>query len=82
MSDYVAGDQVMMRRKMRNGNLVRMGSIVRIDGDKALVNFPLDYTQTVVPVDQLEKTNNRYGSYSRVQASALRRGIHPVLRRA
>jgi hypothetical protein len=79
---FEVNDQVTVRRKMRNGNLIRMGSIVRLDGDKALVNFPLDYTQTVVPVDQLEKTNARYSTYSRVQASAIRRGIFPVRHKA
>jgi hypothetical protein len=80
--DFAVNDQVMVRRKMRNGNLVRIGSIVRLDGDKALVNFPLDYTQAVVPTNQLEKTSNRYGSYNRVQASAIRRAIYPIKQRA
>lgn len=80
--EFAISDQVMVRRKMRNGNLVRMGSIVRLDGDKALVNFPLDMISTVVPVDQLEKTSNRFGMYNRVQASAIRRGIYPVKQRA
>lgn len=82
MTEFSTGDQVMVRRKMRNGNLVRIGSIVRLDGDKALVNFPLDYTQTVVPTSHLEKTSNRFGSYARVQASSIRRAIYPIKQRA
>ncbi len=82
MSDFHVADQVMVRRKMRNGNLVRIGSITRIDGDKALVNFPLDYTSSVVPLTQLERTSNRFGTYNRVQMSAMRRAIYPVKHRA
>lgn len=80
--EFEVNDQVLVRRKMRNGNLIRMGSIVRLDGDKALVNFPIDMTSTVLPVAQLERANNKYGSYIRVQASAVRRGIYPIKQRA
>jgi hypothetical protein len=80
--DFQVQDQVMVRRKLRNGNLIRMGQIVSLDGDKAQVYFPLDYTQASVPVSQLEKTSGRFGTYNRVQASAVRRAIYPVRHRA
>lgn len=67
-------DQVMVKRKMRNGNLVRFGSVVSIDGEKARVNFPIDHTSVVVPVSQLEKTSTKFG-YARVQPSAVRRSF-------
>ncbi len=71
-------DQVLVRRKMRNGNLVRFGSVLSVDGSgddaKARVHFPIDHTQLVVPVSQLEKTSTRFG-YARVQPSAVRRSF-------
>jgi hypothetical protein len=72
--EFKVNDQVMMRKKIRTGNLIRMGSIVRIDGDKASVNFPIDHATVVVPVAQLEKTSKRFGQYARVQTSPIRRG--------
>ena len=80
VSEYLGGsmevnDQVIARSRIRSGNLIRMGSILRIDGDKALVQFPQDYTQAVIPVDQLEKTSDRFGGYARVQVSAVRRSM-------
>jgi hypothetical protein len=72
-------DQVMVRKKMRNGNLIRFGSVVAIDGSgadaKARVNFPIDHTSVVVPVSELEKTSTRFGNYARVQPSAVRRSF-------
>lgn len=69
-------DQVMVRRKMRNGNLVRFGSVLSVDAEKARVFFPIDHTQIVVPVSQLEKTSTKFGSnYARVQPSAVRRSF-------
>jgi hypothetical protein len=73
--DIKVNDQVIVRQKLRNGNLVKMGSVVRLDGDKALVSFPTLYTQSVVPVSQLEKTSTSFSGYSRVQPSAVRRGL-------
>jgi len=75
MPDISVNDQVCVRRKLRNGNMIRYGSVVKLDGDKALVHFPTEYVKAVIPVNQLEKTSTKFGSYSRVQASALRRGF-------
>jgi hypothetical protein len=66
-------DQVIVRKKMRNGNLVRIGSVLAIDGEKARVHFPIDHTQVVVPVNTLEKTSTKFSGYSRVQPSPVRR---------
>lgn len=68
-------DQVIVRKKIRTGNLVRMGSVVKIDGDKAQVFFPIDSTQVVVPIASLEKTSDRFGGYARVQVSAMQRSM-------
>jgi hypothetical protein len=67
-------DQVIVKRKMRNGNLVRFGSVLSIDGEKARVHMPIEHTQIVVPISQLEKTSTRFG-YNRVQPSAIRRSF-------
>lgn len=75
MSDINVNDQVMVKRKVRTGNLIRFGSVVRKDGDKALVHFPIDHTQVVVPLNQLEKTSTKFSSYSRVQPSAVQRSF-------
>lgn len=79
MEEIKKDDQVLVRRKIRNGNLVRFGSVVSIDGSgadaKARVHFPIDHTQVVVPVSQLEKTSTKFSGYSRVQPSAVRRSI-------
>jgi hypothetical protein len=76
--DLKKDDQVLVRRKMRNGTLVRFGSVLSIDGSgadaKARVFMPIDHTQLVVPVSQLEKTSTRFG-YNRVQPSAIRRSF-------
>ncbi len=72
---FQVNDQVIARKQIRTGTLVRMGSIVKMDGDKALVNFPQDYTQAVIPIEQLEKTSDRFGGYTRVQVSAIRRSM-------
>jgi len=77
MDTFQQNDQVIVKRKMRNGNLVRFGSIVRLDGDKAAVFFPIDHTQAVIPVSQLEKTERRFGVYARVQPSPVMRSMAP-----
>lgn len=68
-------DQVLTKKKLRNGNLIRYGSVVKMDGDKALVHFPTEYVQAVIPLNQLEPTRTKYGSYARVQPSAVRRSF-------
>lgn len=75
MSDIKVNDQVLVRKPMKNGTLVRMGSVVRVDGDKSLVHFPIDHSQAVVPNDKLEKTSMRFGQYARVQVSPIRRSM-------
>ena len=73
--DIKKNDQVMVRKKIRSGTLVRIGSVLSVDGDKARVHFPIDQTQVVVPIAQLEKTSTRFSGYSRVQPSAAQRSI-------
>ena len=72
-------DQVMVKKKIRSGNLIRFGSVLSVDGAgadaKARVHFPVDHTQVVVPVSQLEKTSTKFGMYARVQPSATRRSF-------
>jgi len=75
MADIKKNDQVIVKKKIRGGNLVRIGSVLSVDGDKARVHFPIDHTQVVIPVGQLEKTGTRFSGYSRVQPSAAQRGI-------
>ena len=67
-------DQVLVRRQLRNGKLIRFGSVVKLDGDKALIHFPTEYTESVIPVSQLETTSTRFG-YERVQQNPVRRGF-------
>jgi hypothetical protein len=78
MEEIKKDDQVMVKKRMRNGNLIRFGSVLSIDGTgadaKARVQFPIDHTQAVVPVSQLEKTSTRF-NYARVQPSAMRRSF-------
>jgi len=73
--EFKVNDQVVAKRKIRSGNLVRIGSIVKLDGEKARVHFPVDNTQVVIPVNQLEKTSTKFGTYTRVQPSAMRRSF-------
>ena len=68
----------MVKKKIRAGNLVRMGSIVKLDGDSAMVNFPTEYINAVVPVSQLEKAGQGFGPYARIQVSATRRPMYPT----
>lgn len=75
MEVFATNDQVIVKKKIRTGNLVRFGSIVKLDGDKALVQFPIDHSQAVIPVAQLEKTSTRFGGYARVQPSPVMRSI-------
>lgn len=77
MEVFAANDQVMVKKQIRSGKLIRFGSIVKLDGDKALVHFPIDHSQAVIPVTQLEKTSGRFGSYSRVQPSPVMRSFTP-----
>lgn len=73
--DFQPNDQVIVRKRVRSGNLIRMGSIIKVDGDKARVHFPIDHSQAVIPIEQLEKTSERFGGFTRVQASAIQRSM-------
>lgn len=73
--DIKKNDQVMIKKPMRNGQLVRFGEVLSVDGDRARVHFPIDHTQVVVPVSQLEKTSTTFTGYSRVQPSSVRRSF-------
>lgn len=67
-------DQVISRKRLATGNLIRYGSVVRMLADgKALVHFPNDNTQATLPVAQLEKTSNRHTGRVRVQVNPLMR---------
>jgi hypothetical protein len=75
MADEIKkNDQVIVKRKVRSGNLIRFGEVLSVDGESARVHFPIDHTQLVVPVSQLEKTSTKFG-YNRVQPSAIRRSF-------
>lgn len=73
--DIKANDQVMVRKKLRNGTLVKFGEVVKLDGDKASVHLPHDHKTIVVSVKELEKTSTRFGQHSRVQGSPIRRSM-------
>ena len=79
--DIKVNDQVMVKRQMRNGRLVRFGSVVSISGQSARVNFPIDHTSVVVPLDQLEKTSTKFGGYARVQPNQIQRSFTSLTNR-
>jgi ribosomal protein S1 len=81
MEVFAANDQVMVKKRIRSGNLIRFGSIVKVDGDKALVNFPIDHTSLVIPVAQLQKTDKRFGTYKRVQPNPVLRSFTQLVNR-
>lgn len=70
-------EQVSVRRKIRTGTLVRIGSVLSIDAEAgtAIVHFPVDQTSATFPVEQLEPTSSRFGGRARVQISPLNRTI-------
>jgi hypothetical protein len=75
MNDIKVNDQVLVRKKIRTGTLIRFGFVVRTDGDSSLVHFPLDHSQAVIPTNQLEKTSTKFSMYARVQNSPTRRSF-------
>lgn len=77
MEEFAVNDQVLVRKPIRTGTLVRMGSILKLHPgeDKALVHFPIDHTQAVIPLTNLEKTSTRFNGISRVQASPVQRHL-------
>jgi len=70
-------EQVSVRRQMRNGTLIRIGSVLSINAEAgtAVVHFPVDQTSASFPVEQLEPTSRRFGGRARVQAVPFKRGI-------
>jgi hypothetical protein len=80
--DFKKDDQVLVRREMRNGTLIRVGSIIRINAgkDSALVHFPLDHCQAVVPLSQMEKTQSAFSGRARVQPNPAYRTISSLSR--
>lgn len=70
-------EQVSVRRPMRNGTLIRIGSVLSINAEAgtAVVHFPVDHTFGTFPVESLEPTSKRFGGMARVQPSPMRRGI-------
>lgn len=77
MADEIKqNDQVIFKKPIRSGMLLRFGSVLSVDGDMARVHFPIDHSSSVLPVNQLEKTSTKFGSnYVRVQPSAVRRSF-------
>jgi hypothetical protein len=75
MNDIKVNDQVLVRKKIRTGTLIRFGSVVKTDENQSLVHFPIDHSQAVVPTNQLEKTSTKYATYARVQPSPVRRSF-------
>lgn len=80
--DFKVNDQVLVRRKMKNGTLIRIGSIIRVSAgkDEALVHFPVDHCQAVVPILQLEHTKRAFSGRARVQVNPAQRGISSLSR--
>jgi hypothetical protein len=75
--DFSVNDQVIVKRVMRNGTLIRIGSIIRLSAssETALVHFPVDHCQASVPFSQMEKTSERFSGRARVQVNPVYRGI-------
>lgn len=70
-----SGEQVMVRRQMQNGTLVRIGNVISVneaDGT-ARVSFPVDKTYATLPIDKLEPTSKRFNGMARVEVNPVRR---------
>jgi len=82
-NDFRKDDQVVVRRTMANGVLIRIGSILRINAnaESALVHFPVDHCQAVVPFTMMEKTQSAFSGRARVQVNPAYRGIGMMLSR-
>lgn len=69
-----AGTQVEFKKALHNGNLIRIGNVVRVNGNgMALVNFPIDHSSMEIPVEQLTPTSERFSGRASVDINALRR---------
>jgi hypothetical protein len=79
--EFKINDQVVVKREMRNGTLIRIGSIVRINAgaENALVHFPIDHAQATVPFSQMERTQSAFSGRARVQVNPAYRGIGQLL---
>lgn len=73
-------DQVIWRRMIRAGVAVEIGSVVRLsdDGLQATVHFPTLNKMSVVPLSELQRTEEVFGGV-RVQPSPARRTIQTYL---
>lgn len=68
-------DQVMVRRQINSGTLVRIGSVLRMDVDAgtATVHFPIDHSSAVFKVEDLQPTSSRFSGRARVQLNPVSR---------
>ena len=76
--EIVKDTQVEYIRPIRSGNLIEIGNVVKIDGDKALVHFPTLYRSNLIPLNQLRATSHRFGQI-KVQPSPARRTLQVLL---
>lgn len=76
---FAVNQQVEYVRPMRSGNLVEIGSIVRLEEDKALVSFPTLYKSLLLPLTSLRATSHRFGSIQ-VSPSPSRRTLQTLMK--
>lgn len=77
MHNIEANTQVLHRKKMPNGNLIRVGVVTAFADEaktKAHVSFPGSRTKELVDVSSLEPVSARY-QRARVQINPLHRAI-------
>lgn len=70
-------DQVVVRRQISTGTLVRIGSVLRLDPEQgmATVHFPVDHTQAQLRIEDLVPTSEEFPGRTRVQHNPLKRGV-------
>lgn len=70
------GDQVLYRQALRrpeDGQSIKTGNVISIQGSKALVQFPLENIRRTVEVAQLQLSSERYTGRSSVQFNPVQR---------
>lgn len=74
------GSQVEWRRPVKNGTLVEIGNVVRINAasQTALIDFPQLYKMQNVPLAELTNTRKSFGPY-KVQASPAQRTLNRLI---